>query len=29
LLTKIPPGSQDAKMIQSALDALSQGRSGG
>jgi cytochrome c-type biogenesis protein CcmH len=29
LLTKIPPGSQDAKMIQSAVDALPQGRSGG
>ena len=29
LLTKIPPGSQDAKMIQSAVDALPQNRSGG
>jgi cytochrome c-type biogenesis protein CcmH len=29
LLTKIPPGTEDAKMIQSALDALSQRRSGG
>jgi cytochrome c-type biogenesis protein CcmH len=29
LLTKIPPGSDDAKMIQSALDALSQRKAGG
>jgi cytochrome c-type biogenesis protein CcmH len=29
LLTKLPPDSQDAKMIQSAVDALSRGRPGG
>jgi cytochrome c-type biogenesis protein CcmH len=29
LLAKLPPDSQDAKMIQSAVDALSRGRSGG
>ncbi len=29
LLTKVPAGSEDAKMIQSALDTLSQPRSGG
>ncbi len=28
LLTKVPPGSEDAKMIQSALDTLSRRRSG-
>ena len=28
LLTKLPPGSEDAQMIHSAVDALSQRRSG-
>jgi len=29
LLTKLPSGSEDAQMIQSALDTLSRGRPGG